>query len=84
MEDYRGIVTTYVQEYGRIRVLLREALDSRGMTRNRLCTLTGVKYDVIDRYYRSDSVRMVDLDLFAKICCVLQCGLEELLRYEKD
>ncbi len=84
MEDYQGIVTTYVQEYGRIRVLLREALDSRGMTRNRLCTLTGVKYDVIDRYYRSDSVRMVDLDLFAKICCVLHCEIDELLRYEKD
>ena len=51
MEDYSGIVTLHTKEYGRIRVKLREALDSRGITRNRLRTLTGVKYDVIDRYF---------------------------------
>lgn len=82
MEDYTGIVTYQTKEYGRIRVKLREALDSRGITRNRLRTLTGVKYDVIDRYYRSNSVQMADLDFLAKVCCVLHCDLSELLEYE--
>lgn len=83
MDNYTGIVTYQIKEYGRIRLKLREALDSRGMTRNRLRTLTGVKYDVIDRYYRSDNVQMIDLDFFAKVCCVLDCPLTELLEYEK-
>ncbi|MBR5093982.1 MAG: helix-turn-helix domain-containing protein [Oscillospiraceae bacterium] len=67
------------RRYGRIRVKLRQALGSRGITRDRLRTLTGVKYDVIDRCYRSDTVQMADLDLLAKTCCVLDCPLTERL-----
>lgn len=81
MDELKPIITYQTQEYGFIRVRLRQALDSRGITRNRLRTLTGVKYDVIDRYYKSDTVQMADLDFFAKVCCVLNCGLDELLEY---
>lgn len=84
MDNYMGIVTYQTREYGRIKVKLREALDSRGISRNRLRTLTGVKYDVIDRYYRSDNIQLVDLDFFAKVCCVLGCGIEELLEYKME
>ena len=81
MDELKPIITYHTQEYGFIRVKLRHALDSRGITRNRLRTLTGVKYDVIDRYYKNDTVQMADLDFLAKVCCVLGCGLEELLEY---
>ncbi len=84
MEDYVGIVTYHIKNYGKINVKLREVLDSRGITRNKLRTLTGVKYDVIDRYYRSDNIQMVDLDFLAKVCCVLNCSLSELLEYERN
>lgn len=81
MDELKPIVTYQTQEYGFIRVKLRQALDSRGITRNRLRTLTGVKYDVIDRYYKNETVQMADLDFLAKVCCVLRCGLDELLEY---
>lgn len=81
MDELRPIITYHTQEYGFIRVRFREALDSRGITRNRLRTLTGVKYDVIDRYYKNETVQMADLDFLTKVCCVLGCGLEELLEY---
>ena len=84
MDNYTGIITYQTKEYGRIRVKLKHALDSRGLSRNRLKTLTGVKYDVIDRYYRSERIQMVDLDFLAKVCCVLNCSLNDLLEYEKD
>ena len=83
MEDYTGIVTYKVRDYGFIKVKLREVLDSRGITRNKLRSLTGVKYDVIDRYYKSDNVQMVDLDFFAKVCCVLHCNINDLLEYKE-
>ena len=81
MDELKPIITYQTQEYGVIRVKLRHVLDSRGITRNRLRTLTGVKYDVIDRYYKNDTVQMADLDFLAKVCCVLGCRLEELLEY---
>ena len=45
-------------------------------------TLTGVKYDVIDRYYKGQDIALVDLDFLAKVCYVLDCTVEDLLQYE--
>lgn len=84
MENYESLVVYSTKNYGRIRVKLKDILDSRGITRNKLRNLTGVKFDVIDRYYKADTVHMVDLDLFARICCVLQCEIGDLLEYEKE
>lgn len=81
MEEYNGLISYQMKSYGHIKVKLRQALDSRNMTRNRLRNLTGAKYDVVDRYYRSDNVQMVDLDFFSRVCCVLNCPLSELLEY---
>lgn len=83
MEHTKSIVTYQTREYGVIKVKLAELLDSRGITRNRLRTLTGVKYDVIDRYYKTDNVSMADMDFLAKVCYVLDCKITDILEYEK-
>ena len=83
MDDYKSIVSYQTHEYGSVRVKLKELLDNRGITRNRLRTLTGIKYEVIDRYYKAENVEMVDLDLLAKVCFVLNCSISDLLEYEK-
>lgn len=83
MDDLKGIITYHTEEYGHIRVKLAEVLDARGITRNRIATLTGSKYAIIDRYYKAKQIEMLDLNLFAKICCVLDCKIEDLLEYEK-
>ena len=73
-----------IKQYGKIRIKLSEIMDKKGITRNKLRNLTGVKYDVIDRYYKADNVERVDLDFLAKACFVLNCSVEDLLEYEKD
>lgn len=78
----RSIVSYQIGEYGSVRIKLAEVLDSRGITRNRLRTLTGVKYEVIDRYYQADRVERVDLGFIAKVCYVLDRRGEDLLEYE--
>lgn len=57
MNEYKEIVSRQIRDYGRIEVKLKEQLDRRQMTRNRLRTLTGVKYDVIDRYYKGVNIQ---------------------------
>lgn len=61
MDDYKSIVSYQTQDHGYIRIKLRQLLDERQVTRNKLRTLTGVKYDVINRYYQAERVQMVDL-----------------------
>lgn len=81
MNEYKEIVSRQIRDYGRIEVKLKDQLDRRQMTRNRLRTLTGVKYDVIDRYYRGVDIQMVDLDFLAKVCYVFDCQIADLLEY---
>ena len=81
MEDVRSIISYRIDEYGSVKVKLAEVLNSRGITRNRLRTLTGVKYEVIDRYYQNH-VERVDLDFIAKVCYVLNCEIADLLEYK--
>ena len=81
MNGQKSIVRYQTEEYGRITVKLAELLNKKKVTRNRLRTLTGVKYDVIDRYYKGINIEMVDLDFLAKVCYVLDCKVSDLLEY---
>lgn len=83
VRQVRQVVTYQVAEYGRVRVKLAEMLEQKGLTRNKLQTLTGANYAVINRYYKSDLKRvdMVDLDFLARVCYVLDCHVEDLLEY---
>lgn len=81
MGELRSIVSQEVCEYGRVKVKLAEVMQKRSITRNRLRSLIGVKYDVITRYYKGVDIEMVDLDFLAKACFALDCKIEDLLEY---
>lgn len=72
------------KNYGKINIKLSEVMKEKGVTRNKLCTLTGVKYDVVDRYYKAENIERIDLDFFAKACFVLNCEISDLLEYVKE
>lgn len=78
----KSIIQYQTEEYGHINVKLAEIMDRRGITRNRLRTLTGTKYEVIDRYYKGVNIEMVDLNFLAKVCYVLGCEVNDLLEYQ--
>ena len=82
MDGIKSIISYKTEEYGHVQVKLSKVLDERNITRNRLRTLTGVKYEVIDRYYKGEQIEMVDLDFLAKVCYVLDCKIEDLLEYQ--
>ncbi len=83
MDDPRSIIHYHVEEYGSVRIRLAEVMDARGITRNRLRTLTGAKYDVINRYYKGEDIARVDLDFLARVCYVLECDIPDLLEYQR-
>ena len=47
----------------------------------RLSKLTGLKYDVIMRYYNNIVIKY-DAIVLAKLCFILKCGISDLLKYE--
>ncbi|MBQ7876407.1 MAG: helix-turn-helix transcriptional regulator [Clostridia bacterium] len=80
MNEFNSIMN--IKQYGKIRIKLSEVMNRKGITRNKMRTLTGVKYEVIDRYYKAENVERVDLDFLAKACFVLNCSISDLLEYE--
>ena len=82
MDGLKSIIQYQTEEYAHINVKLAEIMDRRGITRNRLRTLTGTKYEVIDRYYKGVNIEMVDLNFLAKVCYVLGCEVNDLLEYQ--
>ena len=82
MSELKSVVNVTTAAYGHVRIKLADVLTQRGITRNRLRTLTGVKYDVICRYYKGENIALADLDFLAKVCYVLDCKIEDLLEYE--
>lgn len=79
MDEIKSIID--IKKYGKIIVKLSTVMDEKGVTRNKMRTLTGVKYEVVDRYYKGENIERVDLDFLAKACFVLNCDISDLLEY---
>lgn len=71
-----------IQEYGHVEIKLGEYMAKRGINRNTLSRLTGVRFEVIDKWSKGKVERM-DLDVLARLCFVLDCGIADLLEYKE-
>jgi len=72
-----------LKEYGRVVITLKDVMQQRGITRNRLASLTGLVYNSVNRYYQNAPISSVDLDVLAKICYVLNCEISDVLKYKR-
>lgn len=75
-----GIV--YLKEYGKINLKLKEYMDERKITRNALAKRVNTRFEVIDKWY-NNRIENIDLDILARICFVLSCDINNILKYEK-
>lgn len=44
--------------------------------------MIATNYDLVNRYYNNKVVR-IDLDIIARMCYVLDCDINDLIKYEK-
>ena len=63
----------------RVRLCLKNYLDSRGISRYALAQATGIGYPTIDRYYKNEVVRY-DADVLN----ALNCGIEDILELTEE
>ncbi len=66
-----------------IRITLDSVLDSAGISRYELAKRTGIRYHIIDNYYKNKVVRY-DSFILNKICIALDCGIEDIIKFEKE
>lgn len=44
--------------------------------------MIATNYDLVNRYYNNKVIR-VDLDIIARMCFALDCGIKDILKYTK-
>lgn len=71
-----------LKDYGKTKICLKEILDKKGISRNKLCNMIATNYDLVNRYY-NNNVNRIDLDIISRICYVLECDINDLIKYKK-
>ncbi|MBR5236963.1 MAG: helix-turn-helix transcriptional regulator [Clostridia bacterium] len=66
-----------------IRIILDSALKNYDISRYELAKRTGIRYHIIDNYYKNKVVRY-DSFILNKICTALNCKIEDIIKFEKE
>lgn len=70
-----------LNQYGSIKINLKEIMDSKGISRNALARAINTRFEVIDKWYHGNIEKM-DIDVLARICYVLDCSPSEIITYK--
>ena len=71
-----------LKDYGKVEITLKDILEKKNISRNKLCTMIATNYDLVNRYYNNKVIR-IDLDIIARMCFALGCNVNDLLKYKK-
>ena len=71
------------KDYGKINICLKELLDAKGITRNKLASMVNTRFEVIDKWYKNN-VEKIDADILARLCFVLDCKVEDIVKYQSE
>lgn len=71
-----------LKDYGKVEIVLKDILEKKNISRNKLCTMIATNYDLVNRYYNNKVIR-IDLDIIARMCYPLECNITDILKYKK-
>lgn len=66
-----------------IRLRLDKALEERNVSRYELAKVTGIRYQIIDNYFKNKVVRY-DSYVLSRICTALNCKISDILELVDD
>ena len=66
-----------------IKFCLKETMEKQHMSKNRLCRLTGLRFETIQGYYLG-TISRVDLYVLSLLCKTLHCKVEDIIPYQEE
>lgn len=67
---------------GRVEITLLEVLESKGISKNKVCKFCDMQRTQLNKYINNEMDR-VDLSILARLCDYLECDISDLLKYKK-
>lgn len=71
-----------LKNYGKVEIVLKELLNKKNISRNKLSMMIAANYNLVNRYYNNKVIR-IDLDIIARMCFALNCNVTDILKYKK-
>jgi putative transcriptional regulator len=68
---------------GKVIITLDSYMKEHGISKNKLMQGANMQMTQLLKYCRNQ-VERVDLDVLARICGYLDCGLDDIMHYEKE
>ncbi len=68
--------------YGKITLNFKQIMDAQNISRNKLASLAGIRFEVANRLYKGETQKL-DLDVLARVCYVLNCEVQDVLYFDK-
>lgn len=59
---------------------LGDLIEKSNLSKNKICQLCQIQHTQLNRYCKNEATR-VDLNVLARICCVLECDIGDILTY---
>lgn len=69
-----------MEEYGTVRIKLQELIEESGISKTKLSHKAEMQRTQINNYCNNKIVRL-DIDVLARICTTLNCGIGDLLEF---
>ena len=71
-----------MQDFGRVIFKIDQVLEEKKISKNKLEKEANLQRTQLNSYC-NNKVKRVDLLTLAKICNILDCGIEDIMKYEK-
>lgn len=70
-----------MHKYGKIKIKLDELIKNKGISKNKLSQRAEMQRTQLNNYCKNEVTRL-DTDVLARLCTVLECGIEDILEFE--
>lgn len=71
------------RDFGKVSIILKEKMDIEDISVYQMSKLADLRHQTVKSYYNNDPLTKVDLEVLAKMCYVLDCNVEDILKYIK-
>lgn len=68
------------EDFGNIKITINELLKEKGISKNKLMNKAEMQRTQLNNYC-NQKVQRLDISILSKICYVLNCNIEDILKY---
>ena len=72
-----------MEKYGKIYIRLGELIEESGLSKNKFAQRAEMQRTQLNKYINNEVV-LLNIDVLARICTVLDCDIGDLLEFRKE